>query len=182
MEKMFQEYNNAQKQLSVERRDLLRIKLDKIAAFTALTVLRSAGSLLQEKVHHQIGLFVSRALHIVFEERYEFRIRFVERRKQTEAELELLLDGVAVDPMTATGGGVVDIIAFALRLACLRLSRPSAEPILILDEPFKFVSRDRLPFVKKMLEELSQEAGIQILMVTHLPLLATGRVIEIQEE
>jgi DNA repair exonuclease SbcCD ATPase subunit len=52
-------------------------------------------------------------------------------------------------------------------------------PILILDEPFKFVSAGNLARVRQLLESLSEEMNIQILMVTHLDELKIGKVIEL---
>jgi ABC-type sulfate/molybdate transport systems ATPase subunit len=48
-----------------------------------------------------------------------------------------------------------------------------------LDEPFRFISANYRPAVKKMLEELSEKMQVQILMVTHASELTTGKVVEI---
>jgi DNA repair exonuclease SbcCD ATPase subunit len=171
----------AQATLAEESRLYIQVKADVSAAKEAIEILQEAAQATQQRVHERISSFVSQALQIVFGDKYEFRILFQSQRKQTEAKLELLYEGEPMDPLTSTGGGVVDVVAFALRLACLTLSRPAARKLLVLDEPFKFVSVDRLPAVRQMLEELSQQAGIQIVMVTHLPALAVGHVIEIKE-
>jgi DNA repair exonuclease SbcCD ATPase subunit len=84
-----------------------------------------------------------------------------------------------VDPMAAAGGGVVDVAAFALRLACLMLHRPAVRRTVVLDEPFKFVSADRRGYVRQMLEDLAEELNVQFIMVTHIEELKTGHVIEI---
>jgi len=83
--------------------------------------------------------------------------------------------------MTAAGGGVVDVAAFALRLSCLMLSKPPLRRILILDEPFKYVSERRgyRERVRQLLESLAEEMGIQILMVTHIEALQTGDIVEL---
>lgn len=141
-------------------------------------VLEIAHSI-QETIHKQISAIVSRCLETVFEEPYTFKIIFEQKRGQIEANLVFERDGVVVDPLTASGGGVVDVAAFALRLACLGLSTPKKAPILILDEPFKFVSAGNLARVRQLLESLSEEMNIQILMVTHLDELKIGKVIEL---
>ena len=84
-----------------------------------------------------------------------------------------------VDPMTASGGGVVDVASFALRLSCLVLSKPPINRILILDEPFKFLSEDYRERVRILLETLSKEMKTQIILVTHIEELKTGRMIEL---
>jgi len=84
-----------------------------------------------------------------------------------------------VDPLTASGGGVVDVAAFALRVACLVLYRPRLSRVVVLDEPFRFVSMQYQENVRQMLEQLSTDMNIQIVQVTHNPNLTTGKVIDL---
>ena len=84
-----------------------------------------------------------------------------------------------VDPMDGSGGGVVDVAAFALRVSCLMLSQPPLRRLLVLDEPFKFVSEGFRGRVRKMLETLADEMKLQIVMVTHIRELETGKIIEL---
>jgi len=86
---------------------------------------------------------------------------------------------VEVDPLSASGGGVVDVAAFALRLSCLCLSKPKRRHLLVLDEPFKFVSEEYRHRIRGMMEKLSEEMGVQIIMVTHIKELETGKVIRL---
>ena len=87
--------------------------------------------------------------------------------------------GVEVDPMTASGGGVVDVAAFALRLSALALQRPPLRRTLILDEPFKFLSEEYRSRVVDLLDLLSSEMGVQFIMVTHLKEFEVGKVVNI---
>jgi len=84
-----------------------------------------------------------------------------------------------VDPMNACGGGMVDVAAFALRVACLMLHRPRLAKVVVLDESFKFVSAQYRDNVRSMLEGLAEDMGLQILQVTHISELETGTIIEI---
>ena len=132
---------------------------------------------IQQQAHNQIAGAVSRCLEAVFDEPYVFRIHFERKRDRTEVRLVFERDGLEVSPMTASGGGVVDVAAFALHLSCLVLAKPQPRNVLILDEPFKYVSAEYLPRVRVLLETLSEEMGIQIIMVTHIKELQTGEVI-----
>jgi len=136
---------------------------------------------IQQRAHDQIAGVVTRSLTAVFDEPYTFQIHFDRKRERTEARLVFEKDGLEVDPMTAAGGGVVDVAAFALRLSCLMLSKPPLRRILILDEPFKYVSERRgyRERVRQLLESLAEEMGIQILMVTHIEALQTGDIVEL---
>jgi DNA repair exonuclease SbcCD ATPase subunit len=122
---------------------------------------------------------VSRCLEAVFDEPYEFKMEFVERRGRTEVDLKFVREGKEVDPVTASGGGVVDVASFALRLAALLLSGPKARRILVLDEPFKFLSRTYRPKIRQLLSDLASELSIQIIMVTHIEELQTGTIVEV---
>jgi len=133
----------------------------------------------QQQAHSKIAGVVSDCLSSVFDDPYEFHIVFDRKRGSTEARLRFTRRGLDVDPLTASGGGMVDVAAFALRVACLILSRPRLARVLVLDEPFRFVSAQYQDNVRTMLEQLSEEMGIQIIMITHNENLATGETVEL---
>jgi len=150
-----------------------------LAATEAQEMAQAVAQAVQQQAHDQIAKVVSQCLTAVFDEPYTFHIIFERKRGRTEAQLVFDRDGMTLDPMTATGGGVVDVAAFALRLSCLILHKPPLRRILILDEPFKYVSEEYRPRVRELLETLSEEMGVQFLMVTHIQELKTGTVLEI---
>ena len=149
------------------------------AADEAQQIVQAVAETIQEEAHDRIAGVVSQCLATVFEEPYEFRIKFERARGRTEAKLVFVREGMAVDPMDASGGGVVDVAAFALRLSCLMLSRPARRRAVILDEPFKFVSADRRDRVRAMLEGLAENLGVQFVMVTHIEALQCGHIVEV---
>ncbi len=121
----------------------------------------------QKKIEFQISNLVSLALASVFPDPYEFKVSFVQRRNRTECDLLFVKNDEECEPLTAAGGGVVDIASFALRVAIWSLKK--TRPTFILDEPAKFVSVDLQNKVSAMLKELSEKLKIQIIMVSHLP-------------
>lgn len=149
------------------------------SAEAALVALQSIAEATQQKAQAQIAAVVSRCLEAVFDDPYEFVIDFEQKRNQTEAVLTFVRNGEAVDPMSSSGGGVVDIASFALRISCLLLSRPAVRRTVILDEPFKFVSEEYRGRVRELLEALSGELGVQFIMVTHIKEIVTGNIIQI---
>jgi DNA repair exonuclease SbcCD ATPase subunit len=173
-------------QLNVAKARLAAEKDAHLIAQERVSVLEDAqaigqqvAQMVQQEAHNEIADVVTQCLQAVFDEPYRFIIHFEKKRGRTEARLVFERDGLEVDPMTASGGGVVDVAAFALRLSCLMLSKPPLRRMLILDEPFKFVSPDLRPRVRKLMETLAEEKGIQILMVTHIEGLKTGGVIQL---
>jgi DNA repair exonuclease SbcCD ATPase subunit len=157
--------NNLRK--DIKRRDRRLGNIDKARA-----VLRTVAKQTQEQLRYHITEIVSLALEAVFDEPYDFQVVFEERRGKTECDLVFLLDGEPIHPMSASGGGPIDVAAFALRIALWTLARPRPRPILVLDEPFRFLSIDLQPKASEMLAEVSHKLGLQVLVITHSPILA----------
>ena len=123
---------------------------------------------IHEQLEIRISNIVTTALDVVFDDPYQFRLEFsVRGSSHSEARPILSRRGQEYDAILDCWGGVVDVVSFALRLACLLLSHPAPDKILILDEPFRFVSQDLQVRVRDMMEMLSRELGVQFLIVTH---------------
>lgn len=135
----------------------------------------------QTRCQAQISSIVTRCLETIFADtKYTFKLIFEEKRGQTEARC-VLLDhaGNEYDPLDGTGGGVMDVVTFGLRLACLVLQRPAAEKVLILDEPMRFLSKGYRTPMLALLEALASEMGIQFIIVTHFSEFQKGNIIEL---
>ena len=145
---------------------------------SASLILNTYARKVQEEVHLYLEELVSAALSIVFDEPYEFHISRSDSLTKSEARMLFRRNKMLVDPMDAAGGGVVDVAAFALRLGCILLQKGTPR-LLILDEPFKFVSKNYLPRVQELLHHLSSKYEFRIIMVTHLSELETGEVIRL---
>lgn len=171
-------YALCREQCRVERAAAAHCAEHGAALATALGVAQTVAVEIQELAHKKIATIVTRSLAIVFDDSpYEFKILFEQKRGRTEAELVFEREGLRVEPLAAAGGGVVDVAAFALRLSCLLLSRPPLRRVLVLDEPFKMLSRDRVGRVRELLEILTKELGVQIILVTHDTALACGKTV-----
>lgn len=131
----------------------------------------------QERFHKQIMQIVTYCLSEIFgADAYTFRIIFEQKRNQVEARMVFIRDGEEFDPVQASGGGCLDIAAFALRLATVYLTRKTIRSLMILDEPFRYLSVDYRPKTAALLEKLSTEFDFQFIMITHIPELAIGKV------
>lgn len=176
-------YHLAKSNFEQEKQTLEQAKGKLRSAETARELVQEVAQKLQQAVHSQIAGIVSLGLKTVFSEPYNFKINFEKKRGRTEARLIFERDGLELDPISAAGGGVIDVAAFTLRVACLSLSKPALRPILILDEPFKNVSKTKgyLDQIPLLLEKLAEEMGLQIIMVTHIEELKVGKVIDLEE-
>lgn len=121
----------------------------------------------QEQLKFHLQDLVQTALDTVFPAVYTFKIDFNLARGRTEAVMYLDKDGEKVDPETACGGGVVDVMSFALRIASWSIGRTA--PVIIMDEPFKFLSAGLRPLMGEILRGIIDRLQLQILMVTHDP-------------
>jgi ABC-type glutathione transport system ATPase component len=136
----------------------------------------------QEQLRYHISEIVSLAMDAVLDDPYELEVDFVPKRGKTECELWFSRDGERVKPMDASGGGAVDVAAFALRVAIWSLRAQRTRPTIVLDEPFRFLSTNLQPRAANMLKELSDKMDLQFVMVTHSLALAEGadKVIQVR--
>ena len=133
----------------------------------ARLVLQTVAQQTQQELEYRVAEIVSLALQTVFDEPYELKLDFIIKRGKTEADIYFELNGERLDPMTASGGGPVDITAFALRVALWSLRKPRTRNVIIIDEPFKYLSPNYHERAAQMLNEISHKLGLQIIMVTY---------------
>ena len=130
--------------------------------------IRALAIACQTACQQKISNIVNRCLvEIDPDTKYTFKLIFEEKRNQTEARC-VLVDGAGNETApSSVGGGIQDILVFGLRLACLMLMRPAPSRVLVLDEPFRFISVEyRLPMLR-LLEALCTDLGVQVIMVSH---------------
>lgn len=174
-----QKINNEIEQLHGKRDTLLELKndaLDKIGnAEQRLAYIEEGQAIVQdvalstqERLKLSIEPIVTSALDIVYkDEAYGFEVEFEVKRNKTECTLFFTRNGIRYNPLQSSGFGVVDVAAFALRLALWNISKPVTRPIFILDEPFKHVSENLQEAVMEMVSTLSRQLGLQIIMISH---------------
>jgi DNA repair exonuclease SbcCD ATPase subunit len=169
----------SKEQYRIEKKALKKAQKNIHTAEEAQKLIQAAAQTIQQKAHNQIASVVSKCLETVFDDPYEFHIVFERKRGKTEARLVFVRDGLEISPTTASGGGVVDVAAFALRVACMLLHKPTTRRLIVLDEPFKFVSSEYRPKIRAMLETLATDLKIQFVIVTHITELQVGQVVDL---
>lgn len=188
IEKLFNQSKGAYSQIQKRLEEVTELKafsekklklIEEAQAF-----LQKVAQSTQEKLKFQIEDVVNLALESVFPNEYEFKIEFNVSRGKTDAELVFQdkRTGQTIDPMEASGGGVVDLTAFALRLSAFALES-GTDNVIVLDEPFKFISRDLQERAGEILKTLSEKMKLQIIMVTHIPefIEVADRVFEVKK-
>ena len=139
----------------------------------AREVIREVGLKTQSQLSFHISDITSLALDAVFNDPYALVAEFVQRRNKTECDLYFERDGNKVDPLSASGGGAVDVAAFALRIASWSMQRPKSRNTILLDEPLRFLSVDHQEKASMMIKHLSEKLHIQFIIITHVPMLTS---------
>lgn len=95
--------------------------------------------------------------------------RFEVTTKRGQQWLDIILmDGKVQAPiLDAFGGGPASVISLLLRLLVCR--RLKLAPVILLDEPFSFVSEQYVPGVAQLLRELAEKLNLTLVLVTHQP-------------
>ena len=138
----------------------------------AREIIRDVGLATQEQLQVHISDITSLALEAVFPDPYELVAEFVQRRNKTECDLYFTREGNRMNPLDSSGYGAVDIAAMALRIAAWSMQTPKKRNVIILDEPFRFLSENYQEQASQMIKELSTRLGIQFLIISHNATLA----------
>lgn len=159
-----------QKRLKESRITELKHEVETLRQVTRLFSL--AGDYARRESKETMERLVTNALKMVFQGDHEFHIDFEERAERSEAEFTVSStyggdQVVQNDPRDSRGGGIVDVISLALRVALLETSHPPIEGPLILDEPGKHVSEQYIRQVAEFLNAVCNSFDRQVIMVTH---------------
>jgi len=134
----------------------------------AAIIHRTVAQQTQERLSWYIDDLVTAAIEAIFpDDSPRFKLEFIQRRGRTEADLWLTdSQGNKIKPSDDDGGGLVNVVAFALRIALWSLTR-TTRPVIVLDEPFVFLhNRDAHARVAQMLKTITERLNLQIIMVT----------------
>jgi DNA repair exonuclease SbcCD ATPase subunit len=160
------ERNMLQKQLSKIEQQLIELKENYEASLKARAIIQDVGKQTQQQLEYHISSIVTTAIMSVFEEEIEFKVEFVERRGKTECDFWFVKDGEKMNPVFSSGGGLLDITSFALRISFWHLNQN--RNVMIFDEPMRFLSKELVPKAVEMVRMLSEKLGIQFIIVSHI--------------
>lgn len=156
------------KQLKKNKKEQINLKNQISQHEKALEIVKQVALKTQKELEYHISNLISSAIDGVFpNNEYEFKVKFIERRGKTECDLVLTNGDEEINPIEATGGGLVDIISLALRVSFLSMQNKKYEPVLLLDEPFKHLSTDLQNQAAIMLKELADKIGLQVIYISH---------------
>ncbi len=148
--------------------NLNNLKFTQLHIEKAQLIIQEVASITQSQLQYYISDMVTSCIEAIFpDDNYSFFLEFIQRRGKTEADLFLAdAKGNRIKPSDAEGGGLVNVVAFAMRIALWSLTK-SSRPVFVLDEPFHFLhSREAHARVAELLKTISERLGLQIIMVT----------------
>ncbi len=134
----------------------------------ARNIINTIAQKIQKKVSDTVTGQATEALRAVYGDEYKLKLEYETKRGKSEAQLNVLFRDMPMNIRRDVGGGIVDLTAFAMRLVLWRLGSPRTEAELLLDEPFKFISRDKLEGAIVLLQKVSQRLNVQMIIVTHM--------------
>ena len=137
------------------------------SSIEARDLVSEVGILAQKEIKGVIEELVTQALQAIFGKEYSFVLEDVINRNKPETNFFVCISGRKHSIRGELGGGVVDLIAFVLRIILWAISTPRSADILIFDEPMKFIDKEHLVLAGEMVKRLSETLKVQILIVSH---------------
>ena len=155
----------------LEKKGQVEEKKHRVEVLTkARWVLSEVARLTQERFKDRVEALVTTAIRAVFDRPFEFVLELERKRNKLECQLLVKEGQIEYVPKDDMGGGIVDVISFALRVVLWSMQKPRTRNVLILDEPMKYVGKgELLERAGRMLREISQGLGVQLIVVTHEP-------------
>lgn len=184
LERLKGRYQQIGEELRKARLEARALRKQAETARLARVIIQEVGQQTQAQLSYHLSDLISAAMQDVFDDPYKLKVEFVVRRNKTECDLLFERDGQVFDPMSSSGGGPLDVAAFALRAALWSLAQPGSRNVLLIDEPFRNLASALHGRAARMMHEISAEFGLQIIMVSHSPELIEGadRVFEVIKE
>lgn len=156
---------SSQEMLEKKRKQQEELLQDMETVLKSQVLLQSVAEEVQSQLSSKIDNIVNLGLATCFPD-YSFELKYVPSRGKTEVRFVFKLGDDEVDILQQNGGGLVDLAVFCLRVAVFAIS--NTDNVIVLDEPYKYVSKTLRPKVAELLSALSEKMRIQFIYVTHI--------------
>lgn len=154
------------KQLRQKKRRNNRLTRTLNAYEEARNVLTEAGKAIHREMVKKIEDLVTLSVRTVYERPFRFHIEFEEKRKTLEARPIIFEGKDEYDIKGDKGGGLIELMSFALRIVLWSIEEPRTRNFFIFDEPFKRAGI-YIEKIGQILKYLSKKLEIQVLILTH---------------
>lgn len=129
---------------------------------------RMMDQLSRSQINHLTDLLNSSVQSIFFDRQYSIELQVTELRNQNQLKILLhedTTDGHIISDINDNGYGLKGIIGFILQ--CYFIIYYKQEPILFLDEAFGNLSSQYLPYLKALVNSLTNKYGFRFVLITH---------------
>jgi DNA repair ATPase RecN len=136
----------------------------------ALVLINAVTEAKRKELATKVENLISYGLSQIFEKDYRFVLHMEQRGQQVDFQFRIRdpdLGDTAIDLFDARGGGLVQVVAFLLRLLVILSARPPLRRFLFLDEPLRMVSEEYVPNLCSFIKQLAVKADFQFLLITH---------------
>jgi DNA repair exonuclease SbcCD ATPase subunit len=162
------------------------LELNQDTVERASLFLQSLSDTARIQVVEKISGLVTEVLQAVKDKNLTFKMELGTERGQPDLKFFVVdeLTGKEMDVLESCGGGIADLVSFALRVSLLLKWQPKLERVLICDEQLKFVSVQDQELAGEFIRKLSEQLGLQIIFISHSKTLAekAHRVFEVMKE
>ena len=154
-------------------RDLEQLQRELAYTKEARDVLLVAAQVAQRTAKQKVEALVTAAIRSVYDRSFSFKLKFKQQRNKSTVEPVVIEGDTEYNAKEDLGGGMIDIISFALRLVIWSMRTHRTRQTMILDEPMKFVGKgELLERGAQFIKNVSQRLGVQFIILTHEPQLA----------
>lgn len=142
----------------------------------SITTLKSViDKLSQSHIEHLNNLLNTALSTIFFDRQYSVTLNVTDLRNNKNLEIllneKLPTDEVLTTKLDDNGYGVKSIIGFILQVYFIIYHKQS--PVLFMDEAFSNLSTQYLPYLKELINQLSQRYNFTFVLITHDERLST---------
>jgi len=160
------ELNRVKKQLQELTDRKHKLMKSEVELSQACDWLNNLAIFAMDNVSNNINSLVNNSIQYLFPN-HKFCMEFVQRRNKVECDMYVKhrkYSNKKIDLLEGSGGGLIDIIGFVLRVSFWRMYKTSRN-IMCFDEPFRFVD-NTIP-EDEILELIADKMNLQLLIITH---------------
>lgn len=167
------QYDNILMNKTMNERKLKEGKITLLDLESERIILQKTSETARERAKERLETTMTSALQYTFGPQFSAEIEMSTSAGKPVADIYVISDYgngniTRTRPQDSRGGGIVDIVSIALRIAMIQLhSDPPINGPIILDEPGKHVSADYSIKLAEFLKFISVQFKKQIIFVTH---------------
>lgn len=169
LELLLQQLEDTKQQYNDSLLELQQILKDQQCYEQSIDILKKMmDKLSKSQIQHLSDLLNSSVQSIFFDRQYSIELNVTELRNQNQLKILLHEDtpnGHVVSDINDNGYGLKGIIGFILQ--CYFIIYYKQTPILFLDEAFGNLSSQYLPYLRALIQSLTNRYGFKFVLITH---------------